>query len=184
MPSPNRRIRTAAGLICLSILCLSGFAAAAKNPKLQGMTGGDPALAKMDSALLRMRQEITSGTAAADAVRRHGSHAARDGKLQCIIGATAISPDLLAAISAAGLETVNTHSSAGLHQITVRCDDPRKLDSIARRPDVRGIALDPAAVTHPAASTGTIQSPVRTAGPPDGAASPVTGSTLGGGASR
>jgi subtilisin family serine protease len=110
---------------------------------------GEAALTKMTGDLLRMRQAVTDGKSSAGTVFDvYAEHAVRDGKLQCIVGATGITRGLVDACKDTGLEVVGQYQRPGLYQLAVRCSDPRDLDAIANRPDVRGIATEPLAVTN------------------------------------
>jgi hypothetical protein len=90
---------------------------------------------------------VIEGKSLQAAVSKNAPQALRNGKLQCIIGAKAITDDLLKACASAKLEVIGTYTYTGLNQIVVRCTDPKQLDSIAKRSDVRGIAPEPLAKT-------------------------------------
>jgi len=129
---------------------LAGVSLAAQAPaatKIETLCEGNPALAVMTSDLLQARLAVKEGKAAQAAIRQHAPHAIRDGKLQCIIGATTITDELLQACAAARLELVGTYTFPGLSQVVVRCSNPAQLDTLARRSDVRVILSEPAATT-------------------------------------
>jgi len=134
-------------LILALALVVAGttLAPAQGRSKIDVLCDGDPALAVMRSDLLTARKAVKNGASPQAAFRQAAFHAIRDGKLQCIIGATAISGDLLDACKKAKLEVVGTYAKNGLSQLIVRCSDPRQLDSLARRSDVRIIMTEPLA---------------------------------------
>lgn len=143
---------------CLHILnvifslsvAMTGFCGGMVKPsaKTDSLFGGDLALAVMSSDLLRARNDIKSGMQPAVAARKHMPQAMRGGKIQVIIGLDKITTSILATIKSAGLETVHIYDKDGLHTVTVRCTDPRQLDSVARMPETRTITTEPAGSTH------------------------------------
>ncbi len=130
----------------VSIILLTAITVCA-TPKMGALCDGDVNLSKMTCELLDMHNAVKNGKSAQEAFQLRAPYAVREGKLQCIIGATAISDDLLKECSKANLEIMGTYSYPGLNQIVVRCTDPRQLDAIVGRSDVRGIAPEPMAIT-------------------------------------
>jgi len=139
--------------VVVVLIALASVAFAQGNTKLDVLYGGDPALAKMTSDLIQMRKAVIEGKSLQAAVSKNAPQALRNGKLQCIIGAKAITDDLLKACASAKLEVIGTYTSTGLNQIVVRCSDPKQLDAIAKRSDVRGIAPEPLAKTSAGIAT-------------------------------
>ncbi len=129
------------------VLVGSAVAEAQGKTKIEALCGGNPALAVMTSDLLQARLAVQEGKAARAAMQQYAPQAVRDGKLQCTIGATAITEELLQACASAKLEVVGTYAYPGLNQVVVRCSNPMQLDAIAARSDVRGIAAEPPAMT-------------------------------------
>ncbi|NUN98481.1 MAG: VCBS repeat-containing protein, partial [Candidatus Omnitrophica bacterium] len=87
--------------------------------------------------------DLNSGKSTAKAaMEKHAEYALREGKLQCVIGVNALTGDLLQACRDAGLEIRGTHTYPGLNTIVVRCTDPRQLEAVVRRSEVRGIATE------------------------------------------
>ena len=134
--------------LCLlvSIILLTAVTVYA-TPKMDALCDGDVNLSKMTCELLDIRNAIKNGKSAQESFQIRAPYAVREGKLQCIIGVTDISDNLLKECSKANLEIMGTYSYPGLNQVVVRCTDPRQLDAIAGRSDVRGIAPEPMAIT-------------------------------------
>ncbi|MCX7019895.1 MAG: S8 family serine peptidase [Candidatus Sumerlaeota bacterium] len=153
--------------VLLSITQTSQASAAAlpqtADPKLEFLTGGDKALSKMSSALLQMRRETAAGKPLQPALARIAPWAQRGAKIQVIIGANALNPGLFMACKRAGIEIVSSYSDANLHQIMARCDDPRQLDLIARRSDVRVITHEPRAFLQTGVVTSGADESIRAA---------------------
>lgn len=142
-------MRLTSALLALALLASALAAQQAAGPrsgnaKIVSLCGGDPALAVMTSDLLEARRDVLAGTAAARAAQARMPQAVRDGKIQVIIGLKEITPSVLDAVSAAGLEVVHRYEQGGLNTLTVRCSDPLQLDAIARLPETRAIVPEPA----------------------------------------
>ncbi|GAB4323553.1 MAG: hypothetical protein Kow0059_18870 [Candidatus Sumerlaeia bacterium] len=150
------------GLITGAILAASAVptSAPAQQSKMEYLTalaGGQTQLAvKMSSDLLQTRAAVQAGKSLQDAAGPHLSHSVRNGALQCIVGLTGpASDDFQAACRAAGLTVVgvNNFPDIGLYHAVVQCSDPRRLDALALRPDVRLIRAEPLAQTMAGAVT-------------------------------
>lgn len=134
--------------LLLSLLTLT--AAAQCNPKTDALADGDSALNKMSGGLLMARKDLIAGASAADAMATHVKHAMRNGKLQVILGVDAITSDVLDACGASNLDIIGTYEQpgGGIHNVVVQCSNPRQLESLAHRMDVRGIAPEPVRRRH------------------------------------
>ncbi|MGI8905480.1 MAG: hypothetical protein ACR2IE_03200 [Candidatus Sumerlaeaceae bacterium] len=145
----TRRGRTdAVWVLAFALNASAGIVGAQDSPKAMALTGGDPSLVKMSSALLAARREAISGTPPMEAFSHHSARPLGDARPQILIGVTQLSPDFMSALAAAKVDVVTTFSGYGVNTVSVRVGDPRQLDSIARRADVRGLDFEPQAVTH------------------------------------
>lgn len=145
-------------LVAILTFCtLTASIALAQNPsKLESLTRGKPELAKISTEILRLSDKMGAGKSLKSALApepavgsfavRSLDHALRDGKLQCVIGVDAVTKDIEEACKKAGLEVVGSYSLHGMNQIVVQTDDPRRLEALAARADVRSIAPEPEAI--------------------------------------
>ena len=142
---------------CIAIAMLVFFwasvADAQQNAKVEFLCDNDPALAAMTSDLLQARQDVLRGKSALAAFSARAPHAVRTGRLQCLIGTTGVSEELLEACREAKIDVMDTVTAFGLNTLIVQCRDPRQLDSLARRSDVRVITPEPLARTRAGLAT-------------------------------
>jgi subtilase family protein len=117
------------------------------NPKIDYLCDGNQNLTKLSSDILKIRLAFNKSESAETAFVRYASHAIRNGRLQCIIGAKIISPELIHACTNADLEITGVHQYGNLHQLVVLCYDPNQFDEIVERSDIFGISTEPYAVS-------------------------------------
>lgn len=151
----------------LSATFASAQTASSPNRKRMVFCEGDAALAKLPLELLSARREAKAGRAAGESMRerlaRRAPHAVREGELQFILGAQGISEDLLRACKEAGARVIETCEAEGHAALTLRCADPEALIPLARRKDVRGLALEPRARLNAGAALSQADSSIRAA---------------------
>lgn len=129
-------------ILCLFFAhCLS--VSAETDPKYLKFFQESPHFKKISSSLLKIRLALEQGGDFQKIMETCAPYAMRGNQLQCIVGVSQISSDLINACTFAGLSIQGTYSFRNLNQIVVRCSNPRQFDDLALRPDVVGITLEP-----------------------------------------
>lgn len=139
----------------LALTTMIFVAAAAPAPPARGddkvdvLCDGDLDICKMDSHLLEIRLAVAGGVSFEVAAKAYAWWAWSEDGLECALGTTGNSPELLQACADAGLTVERAISLYGIHNIIVRANDTGALDTIAHRPEVRGIVVATNGTSNP-----------------------------------
>ncbi|MCB2154658.1 hypothetical protein KQI84_07200 [bacterium] len=135
-------------VLCLSI-SMAGLTACKSVPAVEYTK--DEA-GRVSADLLKIRTAVVGEDLAPEkAFETYAPSAVKDGKLPILISADSTDEDLINSIKESGLQIRGVYDlPSDLHHITAYLTDPRQLDDLVSRSDIRQIVIDnPEATLHP-----------------------------------